>query len=170
VNDWLWTELHDLFDIDDGSLPAVVLNYRDTRSVVEAFAYLRTLGQDVTCGGSRFWSITQSEERRLDSVPNAAELVLSGEAEPIQFLLGGIVIDGTVLPDLGIFVFEGGIELDYRMGEEWRSPELTAFFRLLLNLAKLDRNSSLALEDGTPPEVIVKFQRCWQRFIAEQGA
>jgi hypothetical protein len=50
VNDWLWSELHYLFDTDDGSLPRVLLNYQHKHAVVEAFAYLRALGtgRDVT--------------------------------------------------------------------------------------------------------------------------
>jgi hypothetical protein len=165
VNDWLWTELHYFFDTDDGSLPRVCLDYQDKRAVVGAFKYLRTRGQDVTYQGATFWSVTHARDRPLDSVPNAAVLVVSGDAHAFHFLLRGIEVDGIRLPDLGVFLFDEGIELDYRMGPEWRSAEVVAFFRLLLNLASLDPNASLTLQDHVPPEVVAQFQRCWRRFV-----
>ena len=170
MSEWLWAELHYLFDTDDGSLPRVNLNYRDPLAVVNGFAYLRRLGTDVTYRGASYWSVTQSQERPLDSVPNAAELVLSGQAEPFHFVLRGIAVDGAVLPDLGIFVYDRGIDFDYRMGIEWRAHELEAFFGLLLKLTRLDSNSSVALEDHVLPEVAAQFQRCWKRFIDEKAA
>jgi hypothetical protein len=116
MSDWLWTELCDLFETDDGSLPRVLLNSRNRQVVANAYVALRALGQDVTYQGASYWSVSQSQARPLDSVPNAAELVLSGEAEPFHFVLRGITMDGTVVPDLGVFVFDEGLDFGYRVG------------------------------------------------------
>jgi hypothetical protein len=125
---------------------------------------------DVTYRGASYWSVTHAQERPLDSVPNAAELVVSGEAEPFHSVLRGIAVEGAVIPDLGIYVYDRGIDFDYRMGIEWRAQEVEAFFGLLLKLARLDSNSSVALEDHVLPEVAAQFQRCWQRLIDERAA
>ncbi len=39
MNDWLWTELHDLFDTDDGSLPEVRVDFADKRAVITALLH-----------------------------------------------------------------------------------------------------------------------------------
>jgi hypothetical protein len=112
----------------------------------------------------------EREARPLNSVENAAELVLSGEAEPFTSCRGKIVVDGTTLPDLGIFVFDGGIDFDYRMGTDWQQPQLLAFFRLRHTLANLDPKNPKpvpALDDHVLPEIAARFRRCWERFVAE---
>jgi hypothetical protein len=173
VSNWLWTELHDLFDTDDGSLPRVILNYQDRQAVIRAFAYVRAHGHDATYRGASLCLRSGPEARPLDSVQNAAELVLSGEAEPFHFLQRGIVIDGTTLPDLGVSVFDGGVDFDYRMGADWKSPQVVAFFRLLQTLATFDPTDPQpvpALEDHVLPEVAAKFRHCWERFVANHAA
>jgi hypothetical protein len=59
MDDWLLTELHDLFDTDDGSLPEVRVDSADKQAVIRAFAKLRVRGQDVTHRGSTFWSVCE---------------------------------------------------------------------------------------------------------------
>jgi hypothetical protein len=169
MNDWLWTELHHHFDTDDGSLPEVHVNCVDKQAVVTAFAQLRSRGKDVTHQGAKFWSVTHSKDCPLESLPNAAALVVLGEAEPIHFVLRDIDVGGVRLPDLGVSVFADQIALDYRMGPEWRAIELRVLFRLLLDLARLDHESSVTLEPHVLPEVAEHFQTCWSRFVSEDG-
>lgn len=167
---WLWTELHELFEDDDGSLPHVLLNFKDRQAVVAAYARLRELGQDITHGGASIQLVREPESRPLVEVPNAAQLVASGEAESFHLLLGCIEVDGRVIPDLGVYVDEDRLVFDYRMGPEWTPASLTAFFALLLDLSKIDSESSMGLEDHVFPEVEARFQRCWQRFKGESGS
>jgi hypothetical protein len=84
----LWNDLHDLFEPDDGSLPEIRVNFVEFGSVASGFALLRKLAvRDVTVGGSNFWSKVHGEERPVNSVPNAAALVVSGEAEAFHVVL-----------------------------------------------------------------------------------
>ena len=92
------------------------MNFVDKQAMVTAFAQLRSRGKDVTHQGPKFWSVTHSKDCPLESVPNAAALVVLGEAEPIHFVLRDIDVGGVRLPDLGVFVFADQIALDYRMG------------------------------------------------------
>ena len=119
--------------------------------MITALAALRGHGQDVTDRGSTFWSVTDLKDCPLNSVPNAAALVVSREAKPFHFVLGNVDMSGVRLPDLGVFVFDDQIAIDYRMGEEWRSTELRALFELLLkNLsARSGIVSNLRLEDSS---------------------
>jgi hypothetical protein len=170
MEDWLWTELHDHFDTDDGSLPEVRVEFADKRAVFTAFAELRARGQDVTHGGSTFWSVTDSKDCPLDSVPNAAALVVSGEAEPFHFVLRDIDMSGVRLPDLGVWVCDDQIAIDYRMGTGWRSTTVRALFELLLAIAQLDPETSVRLDPKVLPDVAERFNTCWSRFLAERRA
>jgi hypothetical protein len=82
MNDWLWAELHDLFETDDGSLPEVRVDFADKRAVITAFAELRGRGQDVTHGGSTFWSVRQNSSGTLSSCTFPTPGVRQAYAEP----------------------------------------------------------------------------------------
>ena len=167
---WLWNELHDLFDTDDGSLPELRVNFRDPRATAAGYALLRRRAGRVVTENPRFWSNPLSAECELDSVPNAATLVVAGDAEPFHVLLGGIATPSTVIPDLGVFVFPNQLALDYRMGPDWGPSELDGLFELLVELTNLDTGASVSLEDGALPEVTARVQRAWQRWAEEPSA
>ena len=167
---WLWSELHDFFDTDDGSLPEVRVAYSDTGATIAAYALLRERAAQVVTENPYFWSKTHHADRPLDSVPNAAVLVASGEATAFHVVLGGIRSRGVNIPDLGVFVFPAQIALDYRMGPAWGPRELEALFELLAELMSLDPQASLSLEEGALPEVVARFQKTWHRWAAMQGA
>jgi len=170
MQSWLWEELHDLFDTDDGSLPEIRINYVGTSATVAAYALLRNHATRVVSEKPYFWSKTHDAERSLDSVPNAAALVVADEAEPFHVVLGGIRARGTLIPDIGVFVCPDQIALDYRMGFAWGAKELEALFDLLTELAALDNKASVSLEGGVAPEVIDRFQKAWHRWTAERAA
>lgn len=170
MQSWIWKELHDLFDTDDGSLPEFRINYVDTSATVAAYALIRTRAAQVVSENPCFWSKTHDAEHALDSVPNAAALVMADEAEPFHVVFGGIRARGTSLPDIGVFVFSNQLALDYRMGPDWGSKELEALFELLVELVDLDPKASISLEAGVVPEVLDRFQKAWHRWTAERAA
>ncbi len=123
----LWSQLHHLFDTNDGSLPDIELNNLTGEGVENIYAFLRQNSDIVSCG-SYFWSIPEEKEVPVDAVENAASLVVKGEAECFHIVLAGLSFNGATIPDLGVFVFQNSIVLDYRMGEWWESAELEALF------------------------------------------
>ncbi len=167
--EWLWTELRDLFDTDDGSLPAVRVDYRDSAATVSGYALLRGRAARVVSDNACFWSKTHDTERPLDSVSNAAALVVSGEAEAFHVVLGGVQCRSAAIPDLGVFVFPDQLALDYRMGPAWGPQELEAFFGLLSELTALDPDAALSLEEGALADVVARFQNAWRRWASEHA-
>jgi hypothetical protein len=172
---WLWAELRDQFEADDGSLPEIRVDYSDPQAMIRGYALLRKRAQRVgnrgaMPGASSFWSTSEKTDRPVDSVPNAAALVVSGEAEPFHVVFGGIQSHGITLPDLGVFVFRHQLALDYRMGAQWGPAKVEALFGLLSALASLDPRASLSLEEGIPHEVVARFQGAWRRYIEEHAA
>ncbi|MES1950514.1 hypothetical protein S4A8_06633 [Salinisphaera sp. S4-8] len=167
VTPWLWNELRDLFDTDDGSLPEVRVDYRDPAATGAGYALLRGRAARVVSDKAYFWSKTHDAEGSLDFVSDAAALVASGEAEAFHVVLGGVQSRSAAVPDLGVFVFADQLALDYRMGRAWGPNELEAFFSLLGELASLDPAANLSLEEGVLPDVVARFQNAWRRWSAE---
>jgi hypothetical protein len=132
----LWDQLHDLFDTDDGSLPDIEINNLSGEEVVNIYAYLRAQSE-LTSNEQYFWSKTENKDVQVDSVANAALLVVSGEAEAFHIVVRGLAFGGAGIPDLGIFVFEDSISLDYRMGPEWGPAELNALFLCFCKILKI---------------------------------
>lgn len=132
----LWSQLHYLFDTNDGSLPDIELNHLTAKEVENVYVYLR-LNSKIVSRGSYFWSITTQEEVPVDSVENAASLVVNDESECFHIVVGGLSFGEVAIPDLGIFVFKDSIFLDYRMGQEWGSAELDALFTLFSKIREI---------------------------------
>jgi hypothetical protein len=85
-------------------------------------------------------------------------------------VFGGIRVRGTSIPDIGVFLCPDQIALDYRMGSAWGSKQLEALFELLVELASLDSESSVSLEENAFPEVLDRFQKAWHRWVLERAA
>ena len=165
----VWDKLREFFTTDDGSLPEVCIRFDDGVGVSKGYALLRSRARGAVTEDPTFWSVTHGEDRPIDSVANAADFVLSGEAESFHLVLGGIEIAGTVLPDLGVRVHKDELDLDYRMGKDWGEAEVEAFFTLIAELCELDPASSVSLEDGRSPEAEKRFGEIWREW-GEQRA
>ena len=87
---WLWNEIHDFFDTDDGSLPEIRVDYVDKQVIASGYALLRSLAVTTSPESPCFWSIPGAAERLLDSVPNPVALVVSGEAEPFHVVFSDL--------------------------------------------------------------------------------
>jgi len=164
---WLWDDLRDLFDTDDGSLPEIRVDYSDSSATVAGYALLRGRAARVVSERASLWSNTQSTNLPVDSVPNAAALVVSGEAASFHVVLGGIQSQGVTIPDLGVFVFSDQLALDYRMGPDWGARELGALFALLAELAALDPQASVSHWDTDAAD---RFKAAWRRWAAAPAA
>ena len=79
-------------------------------------------------------------------------------------VLEGIASRGVTLPNLGVFVTTEGQGLDYRPGADWGPATLEAFFDILAELAALDLNATMSLEEGVLPDVAERHQKAWRRF------
>lgn len=133
MSGWLWEELHEFFETNDGSLPEIWINYSHPDATTGGFALLRTRAQSALPEGPL-------------AVANAAGLVTSGSPTGFHVVLMGIASLGVTLPDLGVFVTTEGLALDYRPGADWGPATLEAFFELLADLAALDLNATMSLE------------------------
>jgi len=114
-----------------------------------------------------FWSRSQAVSIPVDSVPSAATLVASGEAEAFHHCIAGVVSAGVELPVIGVFVWQDTIELDYRMGKEWGPHQVAGFFELLRECCALDPGASVVPAKGEGPLYPDQFVNAWRRFNAQ---
>jgi len=162
---WLWKELRDLFETDDGSLTEINIKFKKSEAIVHGFALLRKRANKTIPENASFWSKVREEDQLVNSVPNAASLVVDDKAQPFHIVLSGIKSNGIEIPDLGVFIFQMQITIDYKMGHEWGPEELEAFFELLRDIAACDENSSVVLQEGDIHEKL--FAKSWQQWTAE---
>jgi hypothetical protein len=123
------------FVIDDGSLPGIELKFDRVEEIPRAFAFLRSIS-NLTTPEAVFWNKVTNLEAMVDSVTNAASLVVEGSAECFRI---GIAprFEGVELPELGIYIFADNMEIDWRMGSDWNDARVLAFFDLLAKLKTL---------------------------------
>jgi len=137
----IWSQLRDLFEHDDGSLPEIELTNFRAAAIPGHFATLWRRGRDVTASGASYCSRHDWQDRPIVSAEDAASAaarVCSQEAESIHVVLGGLEYAGSRIPDLGVFVYPDGLVLDYRMGAAWGPRQVAALLELLLAIAETE--------------------------------
>lgn len=148
----IWADLHECFDTDDGSLPELSIVGLSESALEQCFRLLR-LSSANRNEPYYFWDIETSSSRSIDSVASIARALRNGSAESFHFLAKSISIFGETLPDLGVFMSQSAVTLDYRMGEDWSPRRLIAFVRLV-NLLQLYE-----------PEAVIRLELSFQSFL-----
>jgi hypothetical protein len=160
----LWKELHHLFDTDEGGLPEIRIVNLSQEGVVAIFSSLQQNCRPFA-NSQVYWSDEDQQDKPINSVPNAAALVVQGRAAPFHCLCRGLTCEGEMLPDIGVFVFQEEIALDYRAGQEWNARKLKALFGLLKELASIDTGSKVSLDPTMLPPVRTHFEKTWEGFL-----
>ncbi len=83
-------------------------------------------------------------------------------------MLGPITWNGVQLPELGIFVADDQLAIDYRMGPEWNPANVHALLTLFAALQDLDPAATVTLEDYAAPSAETRFQQIWKDFLKER--
>ena len=159
----LWSKVHDCFETDDGSLPAVELQRLTPLEVGRLYSLIRASSQIVDEDPS-FWDEEAGMSRALDDVPNAGLLVALGKASVFHFVAEGLSANGALIPALGVQVFQDTIAVDYRMGGEWNERSVFAFFSWLDNLISETAEGILAPSTPEGPPAPDAFMAAWDLF------
>lgn len=160
----LWDHVGCCFREDDGSLPGIEIRNLAPDEIAQIYAWIRSHSV-VESLAPTFWDNRHQTDRPIDSVPNAAHLVATGEAAPFHFAVNGLSVQQVLIPCLGIFVFQDTIALDYRMGRAWQPEQVFAFFSLLRLLVKLSAAGTVHPEAGEGPPYPEAFSVAWAYFL-----
>ena len=168
AQDDLWTELHELFDTDDGSLPEIVFVDPPRTALQPLFAFLMGRGTvDLVSGGSVYDPALEADVPIAD-VPDAGARVASGRIPDFHVLFHGIEVDGVTVPPLGACFGQNQVALDYRMGSDWNATVLAAFARLLDEMRALAPGARLhaGADGGAPEHDDTTFELALDRYLA----
>jgi hypothetical protein len=165
--DQLWEAIHELFDTISGELPEIDLDCLSGHQIIKIFSLLAAHSKEIL---GTFWDNKMNADRPICSVENAAKMVVEGKASCFHALMRGIEINGTAIPDLGVFVYEDNMSLDYRMGPKWGPRELAALFQLLGRIKKLAPDIKVRHWDEEPGDMQGPFQKTWQEYLRENLA
>lgn len=164
----LWRELAYLFEEDDGSLPEVRLIDIPSGGAARIFQELRNRAEPLE-PTQTIWDEELGRDVPLEDVPDAATLVAEERIQGFHVVLRGISSHSIRLPELGVFVCQNNVELDYRMGSEWNAEVLAAFVELLADLRRLAPAARLDLEDGVLENVREHFRRAVETYLAARS-
>ncbi|ERN41600.1 hypothetical protein KR51_00018200 [Rubidibacter lacunae KORDI 51-2] len=164
IRNEIWSLAASSFQHDDGSLPGIELANLLPGEVPALYEFLRDRSQ-IEGEMPTFWDHELEQNRPISSVENPASLVVSGRADCFHYCISGVSVAGTELPVLGVFVFPDSVELDYRMGENWRQAQVLGLFSLLKELLSLTHSATLRPTYDGPPDP-GSFMAAWKLFNA----
>ncbi len=160
----LWDLVGCCFSEDDGSLPGIEIRNLAPDEVAHIYAWIRS-NSVVASLAPAFWDNREEVDRPIDSVPNAALLVATGQAAPFLVAVNGLTVDRVTIPCLGIFVFQDTIALDYRMGSAWQPEQVFAFFSLLRHLVLFSAAGTIHPASNEGPPYPEAFAVSWACFL-----
>ena len=130
------------FREDDGSLPTVEFDQLNAESVAAVYRFICKHGRCVS-DSPTVWDNNEQVDVPLMLLDDPCRWLRDGRIDSFHCCFGGISVDGTVIPDLGLFVFKDAVQIDYRMGTEWNAINVDAFFRMLAYLKSIAPESKI---------------------------
>lgn len=116
-------------------------------------------------GNPMVYDRISQQEKPLSSVIDPALKVTTYELEPFHFLVRGIVINDVILPDLGIFILDKGVAIDYEPGSHWNNKNVTAFLEFLQKIIMLCANYKLKFSSFLDKKLDKEFENLFRNFI-----
>lgn len=134
------------FGPHDGSLFDLDIAFGSPGGVIAAFdaLFARHGGRNVAKHAC-LWLRAEETEVPFTG-PGDARRVIDGSVDGFHVLLGGLVVDGVALPDIGVCVHADMLGFDFAPGPEWSDAAIAAFIALLASLrihgGRLDTTSA----------------------------
>ena len=162
---WLWNEIHDMFDEDDGSFPEICICGLTATEVVAAYQLIRKQARFVV-GGPRFFNREAGCEMELDQVDCAATLVCNKTAQPFHFMVRNLAFADGEIHELGIFVLDNAIALDYEKSRIWGELQIETLLHLINQLKKGAEKAFIKLEDAVSPDDRQRLEKALARLAS----
>lgn len=138
--------LHEVFRVDDGSLPEIRIEGMSRAGIEHALDLVASL------------SVAK---------PKFAHSLGPRAPEGINHFVVRLQIDGQELPELGVAAFKDALIVDYRMGPEWTDDRIRSLFHLLRRISEADKGAYVEIEREAAPEFRRAFQKAWMQYLTE---
>ena len=163
---WLWNTTHDIFDTDDGKYSEICICSLSSKQVVEGYNFIRFKSSRLR-GNPTFYSLETKNEIGLDEQGNAAEFVCRRHAHPFHFVVATFRLGRGVLYDLGFFILDNAIAIDFRLGPLWGEREIETLMRIILEIRKNAPESFIQLPSDVNPEYRSRIEEALENLIKE---
>jgi hypothetical protein len=151
----LWRDLGEWFREDNGGFhagPSLVFTNLSQRGVERLWEHLLARAEplDPTI---EIWHEERDESVRLVDLPNAVALAHQGRLGILTVVLHALRSGGVRLPDLGVWVHPGSLEVWWWLGDDpdWDRDTVCGFVTLIGELRLLEPDSLLEIEDDPKP-------------------
>ncbi len=164
-----WSEIKDLFEHDDGSLPDIYVENLTAQEIESIYGWVLSLTE--IYGEPTLWSIKENKDVPLASYKNPAQDFNAGEVETFHHTLKEFAINGITIPMLGIRVGEDAIDFDYRMGKEWGEKQVEALFNFLAQIKdKAITAKIFQADEGCYEKPNAKFAKAFEQYYQQRKA
>ncbi len=161
--------LRQKFKEDDGSLPDIEVCNLTRDEVISGYEIIRSSSKLIITQNPCYWSILEEKEVTITFDENPAGLVVDGRAEPFHIVFGEISSPkGGKVPNLGLYVFQKCLALDYRRGPEWDIQVIMGLFELLKKMTKGNRNQAICHKGNIDDPEGKLFQNIWNEYTRAQ--
>lgn len=147
---WLWNTTHDIFDADDGTNPEICICNLEPEQVVAGYDFIRSNSKRLR-GNPTFFSLETMQEMDLDSIGNAAQYVCKRQAKPFHFISATFRLGKGTLYDLGFFILDNAIAIDFKRGLLWGEREILTLMEIIMEIRKNSPNTFLQLQSSENP-------------------
>ncbi len=154
------------FADNDGSLPSIEIRHLAHTEVPKLFDALSSAGfiNEV----ATIWDERVKADVPISQIPNPAARVASHDLDCFHVVVSGVNYEGESIPDLGVFVFQDAIEINYRMGSGWTPRRVTAFLHLLEDLRRQTISGEGRPADCEAPPFPETFIHCFRCCVANR--
>jgi len=144
---WLWNDIHDMFDEDDGSFPEICICGLTAAEVIAGYRLIREKARFMV-GGPRFFNLESGQEMEIDAVECAATLVCRQKANPFHFMVRDIAFGSGKINEIGVFILDNAIAIDYEKGRIWGELQIETLLLLINKLKETSDKAFIRLEDA----------------------
>lgn len=159
---WLWNTTHDIFDIDDGTYPEICICGLSSEQVIAGYNFIRSNSRRLR-GIPTVYSYDAQNEVGINEVGNAAEFVCKRLGKPFHFISATIKLGRASLYDLGFFILDNAIAIDFQKGPLWGEIQIQTLMNIILEIRKNAPESFLQLPSTTNPEFRGRIEEALQK-------
>lgn len=157
------------FNNEDGSLPDIIISSTKEADLLLIFKNLLTKSEKIP-DNITTWDEAIKKEVSCNSYQNLEDLFIKLKENSSGIPLIGLEQQGTILPELSIYVLENELELVYRPGKEWNTDKLKSLILLLKDLKERFKSIEVYLNpEGEAPftiEEVSYFNRILKSLIS----
>ena len=133
----LWESVRVFFELDDGSLPEVVVSGLAPQEVQFVFDFLKGHAANGTLVGQTTWVPARGGADVLVLELQSPGLAAAeGRLPALHLVFRGVSFSGVRLPDLGAYFEVDAVAIDYFQGAQWGPVTIGAFADLLGAIAE----------------------------------